>query len=223
MKAVILSDLHFGSRASRPDLFMPFLRNLPADVMLILNGDTMDNRFYSLPDADGRAIEAICVESSRRKIVWLAGNHDASYRPVNPSSIEFAEHYAVEGRLYVNHGWKFVPLWRLQKFAMDILRFVSGRIARRPFAGVPLARKMPLLYRMFKTRMTARAVRFARKNGYPTIVCGHIHEACDTTLDGIRYLNTGAWTNSAATYVFMDGGSFSLRTLDPADPTLCPR
>src|SRR5262249_45343992 len=33
----------------------------------------------------------------------------------------------------------------------------------------------------------------ARRHAVDGIICGHIHQACDRMIDGVRYLNCGDW------------------------------
>ena len=45
------------------------------------------------------------------------------------------------------------------------------------------------------------AVHYARKNGFTAVACGHTHFAEEQFINGIQYLNTGAWTEQPTFYV----------------------
>ena len=50
----------------------------------------------------------------------------------------------------------------------------------------------------------------ARRHGADGIVCGHIHQAADRMIDGIRYLNCGDWVESCTALVEDRSGRVSL-------------
>ena len=56
------------------------------------------------------------------------------------------------------------------------------------------AKRWRLAYRVLLNRQRRNAILLARERHVPAIACGHVHFAEDTTVAGIRYLNTGAWT-----------------------------
>ena len=56
------------------------------------------------------------------------------------------------------------------------------------------AKTWPLLYNIIRKHVLRNAVKFARAKGCSTVICGHSHYAEDIMTNGIRYINTGAWT-----------------------------
>ena len=53
----------------------------------------------------------------------------------------------------------------------------------------------------------------ALENGYEAVICGHTHYPEDRVYNGVRYLNTGAWTESPAFYLQMIGNEMTLNPI----------
>ena len=54
------------------------------------------------------------------------------------------------------------------------------------------------------------AVKFAREKGFEAITCGHTHYPEDRTFQGVRYINTGAWTEYPVFYLLLNDKEISL-------------
>ena len=79
MKAIIVSDLHIGSRYFFVRDFEKFLETIPGDYELILNGDVIDNPKKKLNIRGQRALDRIERISHERKVIWVVGNHDNGF------------------------------------------------------------------------------------------------------------------------------------------------
>lgn len=217
---LVVSDVHLGSRHCRAEAFLRFLDALPLDADLILNGDILDF-WRPLPPTHAQALERLKTESLRgRTIVWISGNNDAHYRLPDPGAIRFVSEYipGTHPRVFMTHGDAFDRLLH-----GNILCTVPFRILHRlrQLAGRPsmhvaqYARRWTLVYGFLKGRIVRNAVRYARQNGFDTIVCGHTHYAEEQTLDSIRYLNTGSWTEDANHYAEIIGSRIELHPAAP--------
>lgn len=95
----IISDIHYGDRASRVRR-LPQLRPLLEGVArLVLNGDTLDTRRASDP-AHTDACRAEVMDFFPREVgatTFLSGNHDADFSPLH--SLDLAG-----GAVFVVHG-----------------------------------------------------------------------------------------------------------------------
>jgi predicted phosphodiesterase len=61
------------------------------------------------------------------------------------------------------------------------------------------------------------AVNYAAENGFEAVTCGHTHFAEEYFINGIRYLNTGAWTERPTYYVRVTDNEMTLsKTADSA-------
>ena len=59
MKAIIVSDLHIGSRYFLRENFKQFLQNIPQDNEFILNGDIINNSYGKMKPADLEAMSRV--------------------------------------------------------------------------------------------------------------------------------------------------------------------
>ena len=79
MNAIIVSDLHIGSRYFSYQNFESFLGNISEEYELILNGDIVDNPYSKLIEPHQRIMDLIKQASYRQRVVWVRGNHDNGY------------------------------------------------------------------------------------------------------------------------------------------------
>lgn len=199
MLTYVTSDVHLGSRHCRLDAFSRFIERLPAGAALVLNGDILDRDHQRSTGRHQEVLELLLQESRRRRVVWVAGNHDEAIRPVGSEGVEFVPMLMLPGRMAIVHGfylYRRLPGYRPLALLLMGLHELRIRMGARPVHVAEYAKRWPLLYGMLCRRMRDHAVRYAREQGVPAVVCGHLHYAEDTMVEGIRYVNTGAWTES---------------------------
>ena len=88
MNAIIVSDLHIGSRYFLRHGFKSLIEQVPPDYELILNGDIIDNPKIRLPQPHQRIFDLIVSLSYRNRVVWVQGNHDHGFIPNEIGRIE---------------------------------------------------------------------------------------------------------------------------------------
>ncbi|MCX7590844.1 MAG: metallophosphoesterase, partial [Kiritimatiellae bacterium] len=208
-------QLHLGSKYSFVDQFASFLRSLPEDRTLILNGDIVCRTSRGkLPPHHQEILGLIRSESLRRRVVWVWGNHDENFVPADSQEIEFRLYFAIDRRLLVSHGIHFDSVMPRHRLFMLLFRFFHHfRLA----LGAPsvhvaqYAKKFPFLYRVLLDEVAWNAVQFAKQNGYEAVACGHTHHVEQRLIDGIRYFNTGAWTEKPLCYLEVDPVDMRIR------------
>jgi UDP-2,3-diacylglucosamine pyrophosphatase LpxH len=213
-ETIIVSDVHLGSRYCLCDDFIGFLDRLPAEATLVLNGDTVDRRQRNLPPRHAEALDRLRAESLKRRVVWLRGNHDARYRPDDPQRIETALFFSLGRELYVSHGFHFDRVMPQHRLFIALFRLFHGlRVALgAPSAHVAhYAKRFAWLYRLLTDEVARDAAAFARANGYKAVTCGHTHHVEDRMLEGVRYINTGSWTEPPLVYLRVEGARVELR------------
>lgn len=64
---------------------------------------------------------------------------------------------------------------------------------------------------VFMDRFEKITTDYAKKNGYDGVICGHIHDPQDKTVNDVHYLNCGCWTDEEnLTYIVDDENGIRL-------------
>jgi len=213
MNAIIVSDLHIGSRFFLHHDFENFLGNIPEDCELILNGDIIDDPNKNLKPSHQRVLHLIEKISRRQKVIWVRGNHDNGYAYNGFKHIHFKTYYTIENRLLINHGYDFDEIMpRSQVFikSFKMIHDIMIKFGSSPVHVANYAKQFELLYKVLRDNVMKNAVNCALENGYEAVVCGHTHYPEDRVYNGIRYMNTGAWTESPTFYLQIVGNEITL-------------
>ena len=197
MNLIIVSDLHIGSRYFVTEAFEQFLSQMPGDCELVLNGDVINIPYEKLDPPHRKILDRIKQLSFRQKIIWLQGNHDNGYVPDQFGEVVFKRSHSVGNRLLITHGDDFdeiMPRNQLFMKAFKLLHKVRVMLGARPVHVAEYAKKWEYLYKVLRKNVMTNAVKCAIENGYEAVICGHTHYAEDVVFNGVRYFNTGAWT-----------------------------
>lgn len=72
------------------------------------------------------------------------------------------------------------------------------------------AKRYPHLYSVLTRHVSKKAIKYAKQYEYKAITCGHTHFIEDKIIKGIRYLNTGAWTEEPICYILVTDDNIEL-------------
>jgi UDP-2,3-diacylglucosamine pyrophosphatase LpxH len=222
MNAIIVSDLHMGSRYFQSDIFAGFLNRLPDFHEFILNGDVLDRPQVKLAPMHQQTLDRIEQLSYRHKVVWVRGNHDNGYMPERLGKIEFCRRYTFNRQILITHGDDFdniMPRSRIFIKAFRQLHDLRVRLGARPVHVAEYAKKWKSFYRVLRNGVMRNAVNFALENGFKAVTCGHTHFAEDLVLNGVRYINTGAWTEFPAHYLYVTPKTMMLNRVGHTTPS----
>jgi UDP-2,3-diacylglucosamine pyrophosphatase LpxH len=79
------------------------------------------------------------------------------------------------------------------------------------------AKRWKSFYGYLRKNVMLNAVNYAIKNGFEAVTCGHTHFAEEYFIHGIKYLNTGAWTEQPTYFVRVTDNDMTLnKTADSA-------
>ena len=204
MNAVIVSDLHIGSPYFLHEDFQRFVNNIPQDHEFIMNGDIIDDPYGKLTRHHQHTLDFIAQLSNRNRVVWIRGNHDNGYFPRGLGKIQFKRYHSINDRLLIVHGDDFDEIMpRNQVFikAFKFMHNVRVKLGAKPVHVAHYAKKWEFLYGVLRRNVMMNAVKCARENGYEAVTCGHTHYPEDRVFNNIRYVNTGAWTESPVFYL----------------------
>jgi UDP-2,3-diacylglucosamine pyrophosphatase LpxH len=213
MNAIIVSDLHIGSRYFLQHNFKQFLHHIPEDVEFILNGDIIDNPYAKLKPLDRQILDYFVKMSFRQKVVWVQGNHDNGYIPDNLGKIHIKKHYALQKRLFITHGDFFdavMPRSRYFIKTFQLLHDFRIKLGARPVHVAQYAKKWKRFYAYLQKSVMLNAVNYAAKNGFKAVTCGHTHYAEEQFVNNIQFINSGAWTELPTYYVCVDDNELTL-------------
>ncbi len=211
--AVVVSDLHIGSQYCRLDLFCTFLKNLPPNFALILNGDIIDSPTKKLNSAEREVLHRLVQESEKRSVVWVLGNHDDTLHLQDAGQILFVKDYSIDKRLFITHGHNFDNVMPHNRWFIILFKWLHSlriKLGAKPVHVAYYAKKWPLLYRFLRRNVVRNAVEHARENDYESVACGHVHYPEDMIVNGIHYLNTGAWTESPTYCIYLNSEGAAL-------------
>jgi uncharacterized membrane protein YdjX (TVP38/TMEM64 family)/UDP-2,3-diacylglucosamine pyrophosphatase LpxH len=215
----ITSDLHLGLKQCKKNLFIDFLQQLPDNAILILNGDTVTH-FYSdetLSDEHKEVIAALRRESFQREIIWIRGNNDGKLNLSDPGNIRYARDCAIAKRLYITHGDRFdwiMPSTRVILIPIRVIYYSLAKLRGSNKHVAEYAKRFSGLYAVLCRHVASNAARYAKRHGYQAVTCGHTHYTEDRQISGIRYLNTGCWTEDDTAVVIVDNQNISLHSAE---------
>jgi UDP-2,3-diacylglucosamine pyrophosphatase LpxH len=235
VRTLFLSDIHLGTRGCQADMLLDFLSRHEADRIYLV-GDIFDGwrlrRGWHWPQPHNNVVEALMAKAhAGTPIIYIPGNHDEvmrGYLGTHFGGIEVKasdEHRTACGkRLLVTHGDHYDVVVMNAKWlahlgdrAYNLVLMLNTTVnrVRRLWGG-----QFWSLSNWAKQQVK-RAVNFigeyetvladeARRGGYDGIVCGHIHKAELTELDGILYVNCGDWVESCTAVVEHHDGRLQL-------------
>ncbi|GFE78362.1 UDP-2,3-diacylglucosamine hydrolase [Steroidobacter agaridevorans] len=234
-RSVFISDIHLGFRGCSADYLLDFLHSVECDTLYLV-GDIIDmwslKRSFFWPQEHNNVIRTILGKAKAgTRVIYIPGNHDSVFREYCGMVFGNVEihrefvHENADGRKFlVLHGDEFdsvikaSPLLealgnRAYAFILKLNRYVN--FFRRAF-GAPywsiaafLKHKVKNAVKYIANFERALADEAKRRN-LDGIVCGHIHRAEITEIDGITYCNDGDWVESCTVLTEDDDGHMSL-------------
>jgi len=234
-QAIIISDLHLGTKDSKAEEFIEFLEKHPTDL-LILNGDIIDgwalNRGAKWKKQHTKVISKLLKLSNKTQIIWIRGNHDEFLQEFignHFGGIEIREDYVLNVRntvesYYIFHGdvidifiTKYKWLSKVGAVGYDFALWLNRWYNRyRVWRKLPYQSISQKIKNGVKTATNyvndfeVTALSMANKKGCHGVMCGHIHQPEDRMIDGKRYLNSGDWVENMTAICVEDTGRIYL-------------
>ena len=189
MNAIIVSDLHIGSRYFLFHKFKSFIESIPSDYELIINGDLIDNPKNKLTHIHQRIFDLIIRLSYRRKVIWIQGNHDYSFTPDVIGKIEVKPRYKINNSLLIAHGHNFDQIMPMSKMFMksfELMHKLRILLGARPEHVADYAKRWEWFYKVLLRNVMKNAVIYAKENGCDAVACGHTHYPDDRYFKGVK-------------------------------------
>jgi len=237
VRALFISDVHLGMRATRVLQLIDFLRWHDADVIYlvgdIVDGWRLSRNWHWIPEYNEIANLLLEKAAAGTRMVVLPGNHDEflrDYLGTYFGEVEFVDrtvHTTAQGKTYlVIHGDQFDVVVMNAKWLAYVGDWAYRAALRVNMGFNWVRRRMGLSYwslSAWAKQKVKNAVavigRFeealsleARESGVDGIICGHIHHADMHNRLGVHYINTGDWVESCTAIVEEYDGQFELIT-----------
>lgn len=220
-RTVWLSDIHLGHKDCKAEFLLDFLNHVRIDTLYLV-GDIVDmwemSKRLLWPESHNQLLHRLLTLTAQgTQVIYLPGNHDAPVQKYD--GLSFADidirreliHTTADGkRLLVLHGDQFdeeVCFGRLHAWigdkAYDLLLFVNRWYNK---ARIALGGRYWSLAGHIKSKVRSANIAMQRyrqacvdaavSRGLDGVVCGHIHHAEVTDVDGTLYCNDGDWLES---------------------------
>lgn len=236
-RTLFISDVHLGSKAAKADFLIDFLRHHEAET-IVLVGDIVDGwrlkRNWYWPQAFNDVTQKFLRKARKgTRIIYIPGNHDEFLRDfpgTHFGGVEVADriiHEAADGRRYlVLHGDEFDVVVRHARVVAYLGDWAYDAAIAINVVFAAVRRRLGLPYWSFSSwakQQVKTAVNFigefqkvvveeARRADADGVICGHIHHAVITEIDGIRYINSGDWVESCTAIAEHHDGGMELIT-----------
>ena len=219
-----ISDVHLGTKGSNAGALINFLRDTEFETLYLV-GDLIDiwalRRGIYWPQDHNDVIQKLLRKGRKgTEIIYIIGNHDEFLREYiaehqflmgNIAVLDEATHVTKTGdRLWIIHGDAFDGVTRHHRWVAllgdagyTFLLWSNGwfnqlrRLLHLPYWSLSAAIKHKVKQAVnFVYDFEHTVAREAGKRGYDGVVCGHIHQAQKSLIDGINYYNCGDWVES---------------------------
>jgi UDP-2,3-diacylglucosamine pyrophosphatase LpxH len=234
-RSVFISDVHLGFRGCRAEFLLEFLQSIETDNLYLV-GDIIDlwslKKSFYWPQAHNNVIRTILGKAKRgTRVIYVPGNHDCAFREYAGMVFGNVEvhrdivHETADGRRFlVLHGDEFDPVVQVSPliaslgdsaytFALFLNRCVNFLRRRMGFPYWSLANYLKHKVKKATTYIAnfERALaQEAKRRGLDGTICGHIHRAQVSSMDGVLYCNDGDWVESCTTLTEDFNGRLSL-------------
>ncbi len=212
---VIISDVHLGSPVSRAKRLLEVLEGFRFN-RLILNGDIFDDvNFKRLSSGHWKLLSYMRKISNPDKdieVIWVEGNHDEGLAEIIsvligiPAFKEFE--WEVSGKKILaihGHQWdrflnENVMISKVAaSFYLFTQRFSKGKQRLSRF----LKRRSKRWLRL-SGKVASGAIDHGKSKGVDVVLCGHTHHIYEKEDKGIRYYNSGCWTDVPSSCIVVE-------------------
>ncbi|ENO79861.1 UDP-2,3-diacylglucosamine diphosphatase [Thauera sp. 63] len=227
VRAIFISDVHLGTRASQADRLHAFLKEYESEYLYLL-GDIIDfwsmSRSVQWAPAHNTVVQKVLRRARHGdKVFFIPGNHDETLREY--TGIAFGDirvesewiHETIDGRRYwLIHGDEYDQVTRHHRWVAVLGDVAYNALVRLNLMLSRVRRllRIPGYWSLagYAKQKVKRAVSFifdfedavahaAQQRGVDGVICGHIHWAADRRIGNVRYLNCGDWVDTCSAVV----------------------
>jgi UDP-2,3-diacylglucosamine pyrophosphatase LpxH len=230
---LVISDLHLGSDVCQAKLLEEFLEWAVMHTReLVINGDIFDDlNFKRLTKRHFACLKIIRRNSDRNdfRLIWIRGNHDGPADIISHIvGVEILDEYVFQNdqiRLLILHGDQFDHFITRFRWLTDLSCAIFYWIQKwAPHSAARWIRRNTKKWQRNSQLVMQGAVDYARGKGFRFATCGHTHLPLVAEVEGVRYLNSGTWTeHPPCPFVAVRGAEVQLKEWPlPAEPATVP-
>ena len=234
-RSIFISDVHLGFKHCNAEKLLKFLKETEAEryylIGDIIDGWCMKSKIH-WPQSHNNIVQYFLKLSKKdNQVIYVTGNHDEFLRDYsgtvmgNIQIVDEAIHWTEEGkRLIVIHGDQFDIVtmnakWitKIGSWAYDVmislnanLQWLFRNIGLNGFSLSAWAKHNVKEAVNFIGDYEKVVAEYAAKRNADGVICGHIHHANITKINGITYMNTGDWVESCTAIVEHLDGEFEI-------------
>ena len=234
-KSIFISDVHIGSKGCKSKYLYNFLKTHSCENLFLV-GDIIDcwrlkSKIYWPQEHSNVIRNILSMAKNGTKVTYITGNHDdflRIYQPLQLGNLELKEEHVYEtvsGKNFlVIHGDQFDIVTKYGKslsvlgdkvytFLLALNKVLNFFRSRLGFGYWSLAKYLKDLTKKAVNKASDYEESLSREcktRNLDGIVCGHIHKAQISVINGIEYLNCGDWVESATALVETMTGEFKL-------------
>jgi UDP-2,3-diacylglucosamine pyrophosphatase LpxH len=236
-RSIFISDIHLGTPGCQAEKLLDFLKNTESE-RLYLVGDIVDcwymKKTIYWPQCHNDVIQKILRKGRKgTDIIYIPGNHDEIIRNFtdqflgNITVVDQYTHVDTRGRpILVVHGDQFDVVIRKAKWlahlgswAYDLAIRANGmvnwfrKIFNLPYWSLSAWAKQQVKSAVnFIGEYETTLANYAALQQVKGIICGHIHSANISRIQGIDYMNCGDWVESCTALVEHTDGRWEIIT-----------
>lgn len=212
---LLVSDVHLGSEVSRASALLELLKKSKFKRLVLL-GDIFDDLNFNRLKHDHWDLVSYFRHLTNQKrdveVIWVFGNHDELLVRVMQAflGLKVREHYTWEiagKKFFAIHGHQFDYFLIHNRFMSDVATWIYRIIQKFDTAGHAISRYLKRTSKGWlrvSKDVALGGMKLGQKKGADYVFCGHTHKAMKLSIDGLKYFNTGCWTDLPSTYVTID-------------------
>jgi len=216
--AIIISDIHLGSKVCEVHLLNNFLTNIHKQThKLIINGDLFDNLdFRRLDKHHWETLNILRRVSKRIDVIWIRGNHDGEAKIIsNLIGVDFVDEFffdsgdkiisCLHGDKFDDFIYKYPNTSKLADYIYRLVQKVNRNVLPK------LLKSSSKIYLRCVEHIQNKSIAYAIEKEVDIVCVGHTHKPTITFVKNITYINSGCWTEKQCTYIEIKDGEANLK------------
>lgn len=235
VRSIWISDTHLGFRGCQAELLLNFLHSVHSNNLFLV-GDIIDcwslKRNFYWPQTHNNIIRTILGKAKHgTKVVYIPGNHDELFREYCGNvfgNVEIHKQYihttANGRRLLILHGDEFDSIVTHSRLLANIGSHAYGILIKLNVVVHFFRKLFNFTYWSLASHLKHKvknAVNYisnfeqaltnvAAEKKVDGVVCGHIHHAQISEVNGVLYCNDGDWVESCTALIETHDGQLHL-------------